>query len=325
MSGKARLATGVPGLDECLGGGLIPGTLAVVVGASGIGKTQLGMQFAKAGSSQEGLARHRVRYERPHRSAKPRRIRPADVRLATARSRLPREPARTREIFQPGYDPGDYLHVFERSGRRVTQRDMDFDAWHDWQAELAAKLEATIAFFYGNFIRGVRRAVIDGIEPAERPSESIQFELFEYIYHQILRKDHDWVARDLLRRDYRRPCGSVERASLRPRRVGCLLLYTSHETMLDDLIERPLVDGELLANANTLIQMGKIRGGERARARVVRRQASRQRSQRRDSYLSDHRRRRDARLKSADLKGRRHSSGTPPAKSTTARQPAARL
>ena len=49
----ARLSTGVPGLDELLGGGLIPGTLTVVVGATGIGKTRLGLQFANAGSTQE--------------------------------------------------------------------------------------------------------------------------------------------------------------------------------------------------------------------------------------------------------------------------------
>src|SRR3954451_19186676 len=48
MSGAAsRLSTGVPGLDELLGGGLILGTLTVVVGATGIGKTQLGIQFAR--------------------------------------------------------------------------------------------------------------------------------------------------------------------------------------------------------------------------------------------------------------------------------------
>src|SRR3954469_14662125 len=48
-----RLSTGVTGLDELLGGGLIPGTLTVVVGATGIGKTQLGLQFASAGAAQE--------------------------------------------------------------------------------------------------------------------------------------------------------------------------------------------------------------------------------------------------------------------------------
>src|SRR5439155_14947458 len=49
-----RQSTGVPGLDELLGGGLIPGTLTVVAGATGIGKTQLGLQFAQAGVDQEG-------------------------------------------------------------------------------------------------------------------------------------------------------------------------------------------------------------------------------------------------------------------------------
>src|SRR5439155_26605185 len=48
-----RQSTGVPGLDDLLGGGLIPGTLTVVVGATGIGKTQLGLQFANAGAAQE--------------------------------------------------------------------------------------------------------------------------------------------------------------------------------------------------------------------------------------------------------------------------------
>src|SRR6188508_1996168 len=49
----SRQSTGIAALDDLLGGGLIPGTLTVVVGATGIGKTQLGLQFADAGQSQE--------------------------------------------------------------------------------------------------------------------------------------------------------------------------------------------------------------------------------------------------------------------------------
>ncbi|HTN74996.1 MAG TPA: recombinase RecA, partial [Pirellulaceae bacterium] len=45
--------------------------------------------------------------------------------------------------------------------------------------------------------------------------------------------------------------------------VGCLFLYTSHETMLDDLISRPLDEGDALSNANTLIYMGKVREGNK--------------------------------------------------------------
>ncbi len=43
---KQRLQTGIPALDDMLGGGLLPGTLTVVLGATGIGKTQLGISFA---------------------------------------------------------------------------------------------------------------------------------------------------------------------------------------------------------------------------------------------------------------------------------------
>src|SRR5262249_56777620 len=49
-----RLSTGIPELDRLLGGGLVPGTLTVVAGATGIGKTQLGLHFASQGARQEG-------------------------------------------------------------------------------------------------------------------------------------------------------------------------------------------------------------------------------------------------------------------------------
>ncbi len=80
---------------------------------------------------------------------------------------------------------------------------MDSDQWREWKYEQAKKLDQTIAFFYGNFVHGVRRCVIDGIEPTDRASDSIQLEMFEYVYHQILRKEHDWVARDLFRVGFR--------------------------------------------------------------------------------------------------------------------------
>ncbi len=257
---SARLSTGVPGLDELLGGGLIPGTLTVIVGATGIGKTQLGLQFANAGGMQQqrrgiifdcssrGDSQSHAEYAR----------RMFDWRLT------PMDPERQVDIDSFFQIPtADYLHIFDYHGRRVTRRDLDWDDWRNWQAELNARLRAAIAFLYGNFVRGVRRVVIDGIEPADRPGESIQFNLFEYVYHQILRKDPEWVARDLFREAYRRHAEDAARHPYDPASIGCLLLYTSHETMLDDLISRPLDEGDVLSNANTLIYMGKIRNGQR--------------------------------------------------------------
>jgi hypothetical protein len=166
------------------------------------------------------------------------------------------------QVFGVG-SAGDYLHIFNYHGQRVTRRDLDWDEWRNWQAELNTRLQCAIAFLYGNFVRGVRRVTIDGIEPADKPGESIQFHLFEYVYHQILRKDPEWVARDLFRETYRRHADEAARHLYDPGTIGCVLLYTSHQTMLDDLISRPLDEGDVLSNANTLIYMGKIRDGDR--------------------------------------------------------------
>ena len=111
----------------------------------------------------------------------------------------------------------------------------------------------------------MRRAVIDGVEPAGRHSESIQFELFDYVYHQILWKEADWVACDLFRQRYREFANAVEKHKYDHEQIGCLLLYTSAETMLDELIRRPLDEGDVLANASTIIHLGKVMEGGKIR------------------------------------------------------------
>ena len=46
-----------------------------------------------------------------------------------------------------------------------------------------------------------------------RASDSIQFDLFEYVYHQILRKDPEWVARDLFRERFRENASRIASAT----------------------------------------------------------------------------------------------------------------
>ncbi|MEX2175816.1 MAG: ATPase domain-containing protein [Pirellulaceae bacterium] len=260
----ARQSTGVPGLDALLGGGLIPGTLTVVVGATGIGKTQLGLQYAHAGAAQEGrrgvVFDCSARGDSQSHAEYARRMFGWDLSPQDAEKQIDVE-----QFFaeQNNVILHDYLHLFDYRGRRVTRRDLDWDDWRNWQAELNARLRAAIAFLYGNFTRGVRRVVMDGIEPTDRPSDSIQFNLLEYVYHQVLRKDPEWVARDLLREAYRRHADEAAAHTYDPAAIGCLLLYTSHETLLDDLLSRRLDEGDLLANANTLLLMGKVRTGDR--------------------------------------------------------------
>ena len=259
-----RLSTGVAGLDELLGGGLLPGTLTVVVGSTGIGKTQLGLQFAQAGMRQEG--RPGIIFDMSSRGDSQNHVEYTRRMFGRELSIVPpQDYVELDGFFAPQRAVGDYLHVFDHSGRRVTRDDVSFDAWQEWQGEITRRLNISIAFLYGNFVRSVRRAVIDGVEPVDRPADSIQFELFEYIYHQIFRKDPEWVARDLFRQHYRAMAADVAAHQYDPGRVGCMLLYTSHETTLDGLIERPLDEGDLLSNANTVIYLGKIREGTRFR------------------------------------------------------------
>jgi KaiC/GvpD/RAD55 family RecA-like ATPase len=243
---------------------LLPGRLAVVVGATGIGKTQLGLQFAQAGRAQEGRAG--IIFDMTARGDSQ-----SHLEYAQHMFQWQLEPATAAvaptldHFFDPLRPVGDFLHIFDRRGKRVTRSDLDFDAWHDWRTELVSRLNATIAFFYGNFIRGVRRAVIDGVEPVARPSDSIQLELFDYVYHQILRKDSQWVARDLFRERFQQFAAAVAKSQYDYEQIGCLLLYTSAETMLEELIRRPLEEGDVLANANTIIHLGKINSGGKIR------------------------------------------------------------
>ncbi|MBX3439472.1 MAG: recombinase RecA [Planctomycetaceae bacterium] len=256
-----RLQTGVTRLDELLGGGLLPGTLTVVLGATGIGKTQLGLQFAQQGLAQEGergiLFDMSSRGDSQNHAAYAQRLFDWTLQEADPADRA------AESIWSRDSGRSDSLHLFRQAGRRVTLSDLDFDQQREWKADMNRKLERTIRFFYGNFIHGVRRCIIDGIEPTDRASDSFQFELFEYISHQILRKDCEWVARDLFRERFRDNAADVQSHPYHIEDIGGLLLCTSKEVLLDDLLTRPLESGDVLSNANTIILMGKVRNGSR--------------------------------------------------------------
>ncbi len=162
-------------------------------------------------------------------------------------------------IWDFGREPGDYIHPFEKAGRRVTRRDLEPDDWHAWKSDLARVLRASAAYFYSQFVRGTRRVVVDGIEPTERFSESIQFEFFEYLYHQVLRKEDAWAAREVFREKFRAEEPKVLPIRYDSASIGCLYLYTTPHVLLDDLIAQPIGEGDIFANANTIILMGRTR------------------------------------------------------------------
>jgi KaiC/GvpD/RAD55 family RecA-like ATPase len=257
-----RHSTGLAKLDDLLGGGVIPGTQIVVLGATGIGKTQLGIHFLCAGLKQEKergiLFDLTSRGDSQNHAAYAQTI--CDWNMLAAD---PETKPDLSKIFDPEEIRRDILHLFKRAGKRVTIQDLQQDEWREWKAELMKKIDRSIAFFYGNFAQGVRRCVLDGIEPTDRASDSFQFHLIEYIYQQILRKDADWVARDLFRVEFRSHEAAVQKHFYEYSEISCLTLCTSKEVMLDDLIARPIESGDILSNANTIILMGKIRTGNK--------------------------------------------------------------
>ena len=171
-----RLSTGIEGLDDLLGGGLLPGTLTAVVGSTGIGKTQFGLQFANAGLTQEG--RRGIVFDLSARGDSQNH---ADYARRMFGWQLPpvdpERPLGLDDFFSPPLPCGDYLHVFDQHGRRVrgpisiSRRGGNGKRNSRVAERLDRVLLRTIssAVFAGT--------VVDGIEPVERPSDSIQFEL----------------------------------------------------------------------------------------------------------------------------------------------------
>lgn len=251
-----RQTTGIPGLDEALGGGLVPGTLTVVVGATGVGKTQMGLhwlhQAGRAGpangaiidlSSRGDLQNHQDYADRMFRWP----LRQEPLRLLSP-----------QQIFSADQRPETLLPFLGYEGRRVLRSQMDAEDWDAWQSELNRRLPMLEQFVYRQLVHGGRRFLVDGIEPQENPEDSLQLELLENIYHRMLRKESEWLARDVLRQDYRANTQAVEATKYDHTQACAMVLVTTRETMLDQLMQRPLADGDLIAGANTLILMGRL-------------------------------------------------------------------
>jgi hypothetical protein len=233
-----------------------------LAGATGIGKTQLGLCWAARGGDQEGrrgvVCDLTSRGDAQNHHAYARQQHGWDMSEFSLDSPLDLD-----SVWDLGRPPSDYVHPFARAGRRVTRRDLEPDDWHAWKSDLARVLRLSVSFFYQSFVKGVRRVVVDGVEPTERFSESIQFEFFEYLYHHVLRKEDEWAARELFRERYRENEPKVLAHRYDHRAVGCLYLYTTPHVLLDELLAQPIAEGDVFSNANTIILMGRTREGGR--------------------------------------------------------------
>ncbi|MEM8736236.1 MAG: ATPase domain-containing protein [Planctomycetota bacterium] len=252
-----RLKTNIPGLDDALGGGLLPGTLTMVIGATGVGKTQLAMHFLHSTDSISNASGFRgaiidlsSRGDSQNHDGYGQRMFQAELTTADPSQEMRYEP------FGDAV-PEHVLPFLGYGGRRVLRSQMDVDQWHAWQSELNRRMPGLFRYVYSHLVHGTRRFVIDGIEPQDASSESLQLDLLELIYHRMLRKEHSWLAREVFRENFRANEASVAKHAYDHNENAAMVLVTTKHSMLEQLMIEPLSDGDLAAGANTVILLGR--------------------------------------------------------------------
>ena len=246
-----------------LGGGLLPGTLTVVYGATGIGKTHLGLTFAHHGEVVDGrlglVVDMNARGDSQQHGPYAERLYRWDLGRWT-HTVLPMS-----DPYPPaGQLEARYLDAFPWVGRRSdyevpTPDGREFD-WA-WKAAYARALYTARPFFYFHFAHGSRRVTIDGIEPAPT-DDSIQAYLVDDLYRTVIHRDAETLGMEI--------CLPVwqHRAFIDGHRydhasVATLLLVTTEETRLEDLVGRKVGAGDIGAVANTVLLMGREKVGPR--------------------------------------------------------------
>jgi RecA/RadA recombinase len=258
-----RVSTGLPRLDAMLGGGLLPGTLTVVYGATGIGKTHLGLTFAHHGAVADGrlglVVDMNARGDSQQHGPYAERL----YRWALGRW------THTVLPMSDPYPPADqlearYLDAFPWVGRRSdyevpTPDGREFD-WA-WKAAYARALYTARPFFYFHFGHGSRRVTIDGIEPA--PAEdSIQAYLVHDLYRTVIHKDAETLGMEICLPVWQHRA-FIDGHLYDHAAVATLLLVTTEETRLEDLVGRKVGAGDIGAVANTVLLMGREKIGPR--------------------------------------------------------------
>jgi len=253
-------STGIDFIDDMLDGGLQPGALTVVRGATGIGKTQLGLSFLNQGLRGEGrrgiVMDMASRGDSQQHAEYARRL--FDWQMTGGEVDL-------SHIWDDGLARVDYYDAFSYTGQRVVREGMSEEQWRSWKRMLNERLAAVIGFYYYHFVHGVRRVVVDGIEPFDKAGDSIQVELFEYILHKILRKRHDLLAKDLFRGKWMQVKGHVEANTYDYEAIASLFLQTTREVDLADLITAETQQDDLTTNATTVLLLGRVLDGARVR------------------------------------------------------------
>ena len=247
-----------------LGGGLLPGTLTVVYGATGIGKTHLGLAFCDHGARADGtrgiVFDMNARGDSQQHHAYAARLYQWDLKRWT-HTVLP--------MAEP-YPPDGQMQAFYcdalpwvgklRDYQVASPDGVEFD-WN-WKAQYNQALYTVRPFVYFHLAAGSRRIVVDGIEPMDVPGDYIQPYIFDDLYRKTVHRDSETLGMEI--------CMPVwkHRAFIDAHRydhtaVTTVLLVTTEETQLEHLIARKVAAGDVGAVANTILVMGSERVGNR--------------------------------------------------------------
>jgi KaiC/GvpD/RAD55 family RecA-like ATPase len=260
-----RVSTGLPQLDLRLGGGLLPGTLTVVYGATGIGKTHLGLTFADHGRRADGA--RGVVLDMNGRGDSQQH----DEYAARLFQWSLNEWTHTVTPMADPYPPAGQMDAYYSNALRWVGRVRDFQVptpdgsyefdWN-WKASYNQALYTVRPFLYFHFAAGTRRVVVDGVEPMDSPADSIQFWMFDELYRKTIHRDAETLGMETCLPVWQHR-QFIDTHRYDHGRVTTVLLVTTEETRLEDLLARKVATGDVGATANTILVLGSERVGSR--------------------------------------------------------------
>jgi KaiC/GvpD/RAD55 family RecA-like ATPase len=259
-----RVSTGSPKLDEMLGGGLLPGTLTVIYGATGIGKTHLGLSFCDHGARADGargiVFDMNARGDSQQHHAYAARLHGWDLKRWTHTVLPMADPYPPAEQMQAFYCDALPWVGKVRDYQVPTTDGLEFD-WN-WKAQYNQALYTVRPFVYFHLATGSRRIVVDGIEPMDVPGDYIQPYIFDDLYRKVIHRDSETLGMEICLPVWQHKA-FIDAHRYDHAAVTTLLLVTTEETQLEHLIARKVASGDIGAVANSIVVMGSERVGKR--------------------------------------------------------------
>jgi hypothetical protein len=252
-------------MNAILGGGVLPGTMVLIRGARGAGKTKLALGFAARGHDEEGrrglvLDLSLKGDEQRHRPyAKVQSgwsLGPWDLDRPKILKKWPSE----RTVAARGYF---HMAASDYEVESVDRDRLTFEEFEALNHRFDYRMALLEPFLFFHRYYGARRIIVDGLEPTGDPRGSVQHRLLHRLYARLLQASPGDLGREALRQGYGRSRARVARARFQARDAAVLVLETSQETSLDRLIRARVPPGALDPLATTVILMGERDLGDR--------------------------------------------------------------